>query len=96
MLADTAIIAASIIVSVCAIVGTLYYSEANKERIRQAGIDRRAGTALQQAHMPEWWQPVILELVKNQQVVEMITKLAPTIVENVVPLLNKQTKPPGS
>lgn len=60
-----------------------YASIANQERIRQAGIDSRAGNAHTGApYRPgEWYVPILTELAKNPQAVEMATKLLPQLME---------------
>lgn len=77
----------TLIATACAV--AYYASIANQERIRQAGIDRRAGTNPTPNYAgKDWYVPVLVELSKSPQVVEMLTKLAPQLIE----MFNK--KPP--
>lgn len=66
---------------ICAI--AYYASEVNRERIQQAGIDKRKGVSQTTYAGKDWWVPVIQELAKNPQVVEAITKLMPQVLEIV-------------
>jgi hypothetical protein len=96
MIEEALIYGTCITVCVVSASAAYYLSEMNRETIRQQGIDRRAGTAQTNASTihQEWWQQVLVEGMKNPQIVDLIAKLAPTMLEKVVPLLN-QTKQPG-